>query len=103
MLSVVITIVVLVDKVILPFCTHPAESVTVTTYVPETRLSAVAPVPPYGDHEYVYGGSPPIAVAVAMLELSPEHEIWSGVTDTIRFEGFGMLTVSTVEQLFESV
>ena len=40
-------------------------SVTVTVYVPATKPVADAPVPPDGDHEYVYDPVPPAAVTVA--------------------------------------
>ncbi len=40
-------------------------SVIVTVYVPATKPVADAPVPPDGDHEYVYDPVPPVAVTVA--------------------------------------
>ena len=50
-------------------CIHPLALVTVTVYVPEHKVEAVEPVPPEGDHEYVYGAFEPEAVTVAV----PSH------------------------------
>ena len=46
--------------------THPFASVTVTTYVPALNPVIVCVVSPPGLQEYVYGGVPPVGLAVAV-------------------------------------
>ena len=51
--------VIVAEVVILQASTPP------TVYVSATKPVADAPVPPDGDHEYVYDPVPPVAVTVA--------------------------------------
>ena len=51
---------------------HPWLSVIVTEKLPEPKLLAVAPVPPVGDHKYVYGPVPPDATTVAEPLVEPQ-------------------------------
>ena len=45
--------------------------VTVTEYVPAISPEALAPVPPDGAHEYVYGPVPAATLAVAVPLIPP--------------------------------
>ena len=53
---------------------HVFAPVTVTVYVPAQRLDAVAPVPPDGAHEYVYGPPPPAVAVTLAVPLHAEHD-----------------------------
>jgi hypothetical protein len=53
--------------------TQEFASVTVTVYDPATSAVPVAPVPPLGDHAYVYGEVPPAGVTVALPLLPPKQ------------------------------
>ena len=51
---------------------HPRLSVTITPKFPEPKFEAVAPVPPEGDQEYVYGPVPPLGIADAEPLFEPQ-------------------------------
>jgi len=56
---------------------QPLPSVTVTLYVPTDNpptLAVPCPVPGAGDQKYVYDGTPPDCVAVAVPLFPPKHE-----------------------------
>jgi hypothetical protein len=77
---------------------HPLASVMVQVYDPAASPDAVAEVPPDGAHAYVYGPTPPEAVAVADPLLPPQVAL-TVVLDAVSAAGSVMVTVADAEQL----
>ena len=77
-------------------------SVIVTTYVPALRPDADGPLPPEGDHEYVYVPVPPVTVTVAEPFGFPQV---AGVVAEVALSAGGCVIVNvrvTVQLGFEA-
>jgi hypothetical protein len=82
---------------------HPFASVMVQVYVPTHNEEAVAPVPPDGAHEYVYGAVPPEATTVALPLHEPLQVIFTCEPVDVNAGGCVMLKVRVIVQPFASV
>jgi hypothetical protein len=82
---------------------QPFASVTVTVYEPAISPVAVEPVPPEGDHAYVYAPVPPDAITDAEPVFPPLHNTFVCVPAVVIAVGCVMVKVFVVVQPFASV
>lgn len=82
---------------------QPFASVIVQVKVPAHNALAVAPVPPDGAHEYVYGAVPPEATTVALPVHNPLHKTFTCDPVVVNAGGCVIVNDRVVVQPFASV